>query len=276
MKVYKLFFILLANVLFASELSLDKLQYLQLPCNLNAISDDYLACDNGYVLDKNANIIKDLKEKIVFIDNFEDNLLILTQANDYKKLYLNDKVVKLSNAINYAYLGKNEIYLSSLASELFIFDFSLKELFKLHFSNASIGAMAINENRNKLVLGLESGALILFDTLDKSYKIKEVHKDNIYSLSFKKHRILSSSTDRKVLLSDENLNEISSLTSDNLIYFCVLTDKSFAYSCDVENNICIDDIKINIGNLYLNSLYFYDNKLYLNSYSNKLYYKEIK
>lgn len=276
MKACKIFLLLLAKFLFASELSLDTLEYLQLPCNLNAMSKSYLACDNGYILDNNANIIKDLKEKIIFIDNYETNLLVLTQENDCKKLYLNDKFIKLPNTINYVFLAKNEIYLSTLASELIILDFSFKELFNFHFSNASIGAMAANEDRTKFVLGLESGALILFDAVNKKYKIKEVHKDNIYSLSFKNHKILSSSTDRKVILSDENLNELNSIEANNLVYFCVLSDNSFAYSCDVENNICIDDIKINIKNLYLNSLYFYDNKLYLNSYSDKLYYKEIK
>lgn len=271
--------LLIASLGLAKELSLNDLDALEYDCYINYINNDYVACENS-VFKKDKKILE-LDENIIFIDDYQNTILAISSKDGEKTLNIykdnNLNKYKISSDINKAFLYQDKIILTSLASELIIKDLAFNELQKIHFSNASINAASINKEKAKIALGFESGKIIIYDLNTNKFISKEVHKDNIYSVDYKKDKIISCATDRKAVISDDELNEIKSIESNNLIYNCAISnDGIYAYSCDVDNNICINDDKINIGNLYLNSILFDNSVLKLNAYSKTLYKKDYK
>ncbi|WP_267524638.1 hypothetical protein [Campylobacter sp. MG1] len=267
----------IASLGLASELNLNELEYLEYDCYINYINNEFVACGNDIY--KNNDKVLSLDDNIIFIDDYDINILAISSKDGLKTLniYKDNKLLKfkISSDINKAFLYKDKIILTSLGSELIIRDLSFNLIKKVHFSNASINAASINKEKAKIALGFESGKIVVYDLNSNDFISKEVHKDNIYNVDYKKDNIISCSTDRKVIINDDKLNEITNIESDNLVYNCALSDNlNFAYSCDLENNICIGKDKINIGNLYLNSILFDKNTLKLNAYSKILYKKD--
>lgn len=267
--------LLIASLSLANELSLDDFSQKKYDCYINHISKDYVACNDSVY--KNSLVEFKIGNSVIFIDEDNANILAISITDEQK--YINiykDKKLKskaISNDINKAFLYKDKIILVSLASEIIILDLDFKEIKRIHFSYSSISAASKNDGI--LALGFESGKIVLLKLSDFTYISKEIHKDNIYNVDYKNHHLISCSTDRKVIISDDKLNTIKTIKANNLVYFCAISnDLDIAYSCDVENNICINDDVLNIGNLYLNSIEFYKNTLQLNAYSNTFYTKE--
>lgn len=271
--------LLIASLSLANELSLDKLSAKNYDCYINYINNDYIACDNSVF--KNDNKEFELGSNVIFIDDYKGLVLAISSEfgektlNIYKDNQVKSK--KISSDINKAFLYKDMIILTSLASEIIFLDLDFKEIKRVHFSNASINTASINKDKAKIALGFESGKIVVYDLNNHTYITKEVHKDNIYNVDFKANKIISCATDRKAIISDDELNLIDTIESNNLIYNCAISSSGLvAYSCDVDNNICVGDEKINIGNLYLNSILFKEDTLRLNAYSKTLYEKDFK
>lgn len=276
----KLLFLIIAHLGLANTLSLDEFNTTKYDCFINYISKSYVACENSIY--KANEVVFSINDNIVFVDDYLDKILIISSKDGDKTLniYSNKKLrsIKLPSDINKAFLYDKGIILVSLASEIKMLDFDFNEVFLKHFSSASINSASLNNDRSKLALGFESGKIAIFDLKNNDFLMKEIHKDNIYNVDYKNGLIISCSTDRNVVISDENLNEIKKISNDNLVYNCALSDDGsvYAYSCDVDNNICINDDLIKIDNLYLNSIIFDGFKLKLNAYSDILYEKDFK
>lgn len=271
--------LLIASLSLANELSLDKLSAKNYDCYINYINNDYVACGNS-VFNKEQKEFE-LGNNIIFIDDYEGMILAISTDEGQKTLSIyKDNIIRnksISSDINKAFLYKNIIILTSLASEIIFLDLDFNEIKRVHFSNASINAASMNKTKQKLVLGFESGKIVIYDLNTHTFISKEVHKDNIYNVDYKNNKIISCATDRKAIVSDDELNIINTIETNNLVYNCAISSSGkVAYSCDIDNNICIDNEKINIGNLYLNSISFKDDVLRLNAYSKTLYEKDFK
>lgn len=276
----QLLFLLFAHLSLANTLNLDEFKTTKYDCFINYVSTNYVACENHVY--KANKLIFSISDNITFIDDYLDNILIISSKDGEKtlSLYKNNKLKskEIASDINKAFLYEKGIILVSLASEIKILDFDFKNIYYKQLSNASISSASLNNDRHKLAIGFESGKIAIFDLANNDFLIKEIHKDNIYNVDYKNGLIISCSTDRNVIISDENLNEIKRINNDNLVYNCALSDDGsiYAYSCDVDNNICINDDLVKIDNLYLNSIIFDGFKLKLNAYSDILYEKDFK
>ncbi|EAH6868197.1 WD40 repeat domain-containing protein [Campylobacter lari] len=255
----KMFLILLMSIYALSyELKLDS--------NLNALklADNSLliGLDNGEIkqyflkdkkmqkiiqLDKIKNFYEEnLSPRIYSIDYLNGAILILSEGDfGSKKLY----VYKNKQLLSYdlandgtkkaLFLDDNTILLALLGSNIELFDLKTKSVVKnFTFSSSSLSDVVLNETKTQLVVGFESGELMLFDVKKwqkiKSYK--NIHKDNIYQLDFKNTIIASCSTDRKlgIVQNDQEKN----IERDFLIYTCALNENgSIAAFGDNEKNI---------------------------------------
>lgn len=255
----KIFLILLMSIYALSyELKLDS--------NLNALKlvDNSLliGLDNGEIkqyflkdkkmqkiiqLDKIKNFYEEnLSPRIYSIDYLNGAILILSEGDfGSKKLY----VYKNKQLLSYdlandgtkkaLFLDDNTILLALLGSNIELFDLKTKSVVKnFTFSSSSLSDVVLNETKTQLVVGFESGELMLFDVKKwqkiKSYK--NIHKDNIYQLDFKNTIIASCSTDRKlgIVQNDQEKN----IERDFLIYTCALNENgSIAAFGDNEKNI---------------------------------------
>ncbi|EDP6892779.1 WD40 repeat domain-containing protein [Campylobacter lari] len=255
----KMFLILLMSIYALSyELKLDS--------NLNALklADNSLliGLDNGEIkqyflkdkkmqkitqLDKIKNFYEEnLSPRIYSIDYLNGAILILSEGDfGSKKLYVYKNKQLLSydlandGAKKALFLDDNTVLLALLGSNIELFDLKTKSVVKnFTFSSSSLSDVVLNEAKTQLVVGFESGELMLFDVKKwqkiKSYK--NIHKDNIYQLDFKNTIIASCSTDRKlgIVQNDQEKN----IERDFLIYTCALNENgSIAAFGDNEKNI---------------------------------------
>lgn len=253
------FFILLVWVCaFSYELKLNS--------NLNTIKlvDEKLliGLDNGEILsfsikDKKIHTITQLAKiknfyeenanaRIYSIDFFKNSILVLSEGDFGSKninIYKDNQLTsfKLSNdGVKKAlFLDENTILLALLGSGIEILDLKTKNTIKkFTFSTSSLSDVVLNDDKNTLVAGFESGQIIVFDL--KKFQIvknyKNIHKDNIYQLDFKNKTIVSCGTDRKLGIVKNG--EEKSLERDFLIYTCALNfNASIAIFGDNEKNI---------------------------------------
>ncbi|HEC1787874.1 TPA: WD40 repeat domain-containing protein [Campylobacter lari] len=279
----KIFLILLVGIFsFAYELKLNS--------NLNTLkfSNERLliGLDNGEIIDfsiKNKQIklltklakIKNFYEenvnaRIYSIDCLNDLVLILSEGDFGSKnisIYNNKQLssFKLQNdGVKKAlFLDKNTILLALLGSSIQILDLKNKKIIKdFTFSDSSLSDVVLDESKNVLVAGFESGEIISFDLkrwqIIKKYK--NTHKDNIYQLDFKNKTIISCGTDRKlgIIKNDDEKN----IQRDFLIYTCALnSNANKAIFADNEKNT-IELIDINT----LKTLKTFQNKDFLLEY----------
>ncbi|MBF7045106.1 WD40 repeat domain-containing protein [Campylobacter volucris] len=252
------FFILLVWVCaFSYELKLNS--------NLNVIKlvDEKLliGLDNGEILsfsikDKKIHTITQLAKiknfyeenanaRIYSIDFFKNSILVLSEGDFGSKninIYKDNQLTsfKLSNdGVKKALLlDENTILLALLGSGIEILDLKTKNTIKkFTFSTSSLSDIVLNDDKNTLVAGFESGQIIVFDL--KKFQIvknyKNIHKDNIYQLDFKNKTIVSCGTDRKLGIVKNG--EEKSLERDFLIYTCALNfNASIAIFGDNEKN----------------------------------------
>ncbi|TDJ81343.1 WD40 repeat domain-containing protein [Campylobacter volucris] len=252
------FFILLVWVCaFSYELKLNS--------NLNTIKlvDEKLliGLDNGEILsfsikDKKIHTITQLAKiknfyeentnaRIYSIDFFKNSILVLSEGDFGSKninIYKDNQLTsfKLSNdGVKKAlFLDENTILLALLGSGIEILDLKTKNTIKkFTFSTSSLSDVVLNDDKNTLVAGFESGQIVVFDL--KKFQIvknyKNIHKDNIYQLDFKNKTIVSCGTDRKLGIVKNG--EEKSLERDFLIYTCALNfNASIAIFGDNEKN----------------------------------------
>ncbi|HDZ4951620.1 TPA: WD40 repeat domain-containing protein, partial [Campylobacter jejuni] len=143
------------------------------------------------------------------------------------------------NSITKAFFINEDTYLLiSIGSEIELIDKNLKNIKRFNFSHSSLNDAVLSEDKNKLVVGFESGEVELFDL--KNWKMlknyDKMHKDNIYQVDFKNNIILSCGTDRRIgIVKNEEQNF---LQKNFLIYACALSpDGELAVYSDNEAGI---------------------------------------
>ncbi|HDZ5065963.1 TPA: WD40 repeat domain-containing protein [Campylobacter jejuni] len=236
---------------------------LKLNSNITALKLDkqnlYIGTDKGEILRYNIKD-KSLKEllslpkiknyydnnfaKIYNIDIFKNTLLILSEGDFGSKnlsFYRDNLQIKKleENSIRKVFFINEDTYLLiSIGSEIELIDKNLKNIKKFNFSHSSLNDAVLSEDKNKLVVGFESGEVELFDL--KNWKMlknyDKMHKDNIYQVDYKNNIILSCGTDRRIgIVKNEEQNF---LQKDFLIYACALSpDGELAVYSDNEAGI---------------------------------------
>lgn len=236
---------------------------LKLNSNITALKFDkqnlYIGTDKGEILrynikdkslkellslPKNKNYYDNNFAKIYNIDIFKNTLLILSEGDFGSKnlsFYKDNLQIKKleENSITKAFFINEDTYLLiSIGSEIELIDKNLKNIKRFNFSHSSLNDAVLSEDKNKLVVGFESGEVELFDL--KNWKMlknyDKMHKDNIYQVDFKNNIILSCGTDRRIgIVKNEEQNF---LQKNFLIYACALSpDGELAVYSDNEAGI---------------------------------------
>ncbi|TXE89365.1 WD40 repeat domain-containing protein [Campylobacter volucris] len=270
---------------------------LKLNSNLNALKliDGKLliGLDNGEILnfsikDKKIHTIAQLAKiknfyeenvdaRIYSIDFLNDSILILSEGNFGSKninIYKDNQLESfklLNDGVKKAlFLDEDTILLALLASGIEILDLKTKKTIKTFtFSTSSLSDIVLNDDKNTLVAGFESGQVIVFDL--KKFQIvknyKNIHKDNIYQLDFKNNTIVSCGTDRKLGIIKNG--EEKSLEKDFLIYTCALNlNASMAIFGDNEKNTIelVDTNTLQTIKTFQNKDFLLEYLIFLNDY----------
>ncbi|MGH2267889.1 WD40 repeat domain-containing protein [Campylobacter taeniopygiae] len=224
---------------------------------------------------KIKNYYGDEFAKIYNIDIFKNKLLILSEGDfgsknlSFYKESLQTKKLEESSIIKAFFIDEDTYLLISIGSEIELIDKNLNHIKDFNFSYSSLNDVMLSEDKNKLVVGFESGEVKLFDL--KNWKIlknyDKIHKDNIYQVDLKNNVILSCGTDRRVgIIKNE---EQRFLQKDFLIYACALSPNGkLAVYSDNEAGISevfnTDDFKtiktFNNENLMSEFIIFLNNK----------------
>ena len=262
-----------------------------------------LALENGCIFEEEKELfcVKDFakNEKFLSLDFYQDKYLLLTlkevQGKNIRSIMLFDKDFKeeisteLSGDFSKAFLLDDGILLSSPASELIIVNKELDTMKSIRFGTTVMGAVKLDEKRERVALAFEGGNARIFDLLNwQELANLDLHKDNVQNLDFHKNSLLTCSTDRRLVLTvakDESFREVKStvINSDFLVYFCALDDEYLAYTCGVDNDICLLKRssmsllkKYDNENYYLSKIAFFKNKIFLQDFSKKIILKNIK
>ncbi|MBK1973456.1 WD40 repeat domain-containing protein [Campylobacter sp. TTU-622] len=247
-----------------------------------------------FILPKIKTYYDESFSQIYDIDSLEDSLLILSEGSYgkkdlfvYKDKQLTKQKIQLNDIRKVFFINKYTILIASISSEIYLFDIkNLTLLKKFKFSQSALGNLQLNEDKTILALGFESGEIKLFDLKEWKvlHKYKQIHKDNIYQIDFKKNIILSCSTDRRIGIIKNNKENF--LQQNFLIYACSLSpDGKIAVFSDNNDNktkiFSTDTLKqltfFDNENLSVENIIFIDNKNFiLSGFSNILLFRSLK
>ncbi|MBK1964691.1 WD40 repeat domain-containing protein [Campylobacter novaezeelandiae] len=246
-----------------------------------------------FILPKIKSYYDESFSQIYDIDFLENSLLILSEGSFgekdlfiYKNNQLKKQEIRLNDIRKVFFIDKYTILIASISSEIYLFDIKNSILLKkFKFSQSALGNLQLNEDKTLLVLGFESGEIELFDLLKWKiiHQYKQIHKDNIYQVDFKKNIILSCSTDRRIGVIKNNKENFSQ--QNFLIYACSLSpDGKFILFSDNNDNktkvLDTDTLKqltfFDNENLSVENIIFIDNKNFiLSGFSNILLFRSL-
>lgn len=210
--------------------------------------------------------------KVFSVDKIDNTLLVLAE-DDYggRILYVKEdrglKPIKIANqGIKKAlFLDKNRVVLGSISNEIYILNLKTKKIeYDFKISTASLSDMQFNEARTSLAIGAESGKIYIYDMQNKKQTlVLDMHKDNIYDISYKGSNIISGATDRAVGIYTQGKSK--KIDTGFLVYGVGLSDDGSigAYMSDELSDVSIIDMKtlenialLKTGQSTINSIVF--------------------
>ncbi len=165
------------------------------------------------------NFIGDIIDaKIYSIDIIENRVLIVAQGekgfrniyeyknNQLKPIITTDKKMYISKS---KYINEDQIIISSLGNQLFLYDLKTKKiLWQIQVSQSRFSNFALNENRTKIIIADESGSLKQVNT--KTGEQEKVYSglnvDNVFQVDIKNNTIITASKDRRCAIY-QNFNQ---------------------------------------------------------------------
>ncbi|WP_169777329.1 WD40 repeat domain-containing protein [Campylobacter mucosalis] len=149
----------------------------------------------------------EIKPQIISVDEYAGALAVLVEQ-DYGKKFLyviakdDKKTYDLGNeGIKRAmFVNDKTVVLASISNEIYFFNLktaNIDESFKI--STAMLSDMKMDPSRKTLVISAESGNVYFYDLQNRAMKrIVELHKDNMYSISYKNDVVISSGVDKSI------------------------------------------------------------------------------
>jgi len=194
--------------------------------------------------------------KVFSVDMMGNTLLAVVQAsNGARELYLVEegkpKVLIDASAnlfISKAkFIDKNRILIALLSNEFLLWDSEAhKEIYRIQPSTSHFSDFALNETKRLVASSSESGEVTVFDAL--SGKIITVLKggnvDNVYTVDFKKEKILCAGQDRRGIVYDLKSGAYERFDGSFLIYAGALSPSLTlgAFAFNEQNDIVLFDL----------------------------------
>lgn len=189
--------------------------------------------------------------KIFSVDTVKDKILLVVQGEKgFRTLYefKNNRLESLitidnkMSIVKAKYINENQIILSLLSNQLFLYEIDKhKFIWEVQVSQSKFSDFALNEDKSKVVIADESGALKQFNT--KTGKLKKIYSglnvDNIFQVDMKKGIIITAGQDRRCGIY-KRYNQYYK-KSDFLIYSAGLSPsgKLAGFANNEENDITI-------------------------------------
>jgi len=238
------------------------------------VDDNYLYAGTGHgdlqVFDYNTNMIiktitlpkikdfmgDEIYPKIFSIDHIDDKYLLLSEARSgYRELYIHEnnittKVISIDDKETLAkarFIDKNHIFLADLGNEVMLYDLKLKkERYRFQISQSKFSDFDLNENKNRAVVGCESGEISVVD-VEKGEVIqilKGQNLDNTYKVAISNNIVTGAGQDRRASYYKLPKGNGGYFEGSFLIYATALSPsgKYAAYAIDEENDIAIYDL----------------------------------
>jgi len=169
--------------------------------------------------------------RIHSVDRFQGKtLLVSSDISAYRNVWIDDgndlkKVIDKKRHLmpkSALFTSDGKIVFGTFGSDISLYDNEENyKLYDTHISESTMGGMVLSQDKKKMVISDESGAVRLIDV--KSSKVEKVfsseHVDNIYRVAYSNGIIITAGQDRRVGVYAENKKPYH-LKSDFLVY-CV-------------------------------------------------------
>lgn len=237
-----------------------------------------------------------IDSKVYSVDVIDNKIMIVAQGEKgFREVYeyIDGKLKTLISIEKKMYIAKakyinnNQIILSLLSNQLFLYDIKEnKFLWEKQVSESKFSNFALNENKKRIIIADESGSLK--EIVTKTGKLKKIYSgvnvDNIFQVDIKKGVIITAGQDRRCGIY-ERFNQFYR-KADFLIYSVGLSPsgKLAGYANNEENNVTIFDTKTK-KELYMlkshkmtltNILFKNETELFTSSDDNEVYYWKLK
>ena len=183
-------------------------------------------------------------------------LLILTEGENSKRelFVFNLKTHKLTHIfttkktlMKAQFIDNKKIIFGVLSDEVGVYDLSQNKWeYVIQAGNYVFSTFALNNNKTKIAIGDESGAIKIIDVINgkKIKTIKGFNKDKTLSIDYQKNLIINASSDMRVAIYNENGNEKLNLKVKFLPYAAAISPNidAFAIQYDEKNDILIYSI----------------------------------
>ncbi|ADN09294.1 WD40 repeat domain-containing protein [Sulfurimonas autotrophica] len=250
-------------------------------------------------LDKIKDFMGDeIDSKIFSLDMFNGSLLILSQDNGgYSRVHLFDATglhVIISgsdrlNIIKAKFIDKDNILIALISNDIISYNIkSNKKNWTTQASMSKFSNFALNNDKSLVAIADESGIVHILATKDgaKTKTLRGQNVDNIFSIDFKRHVVLTGGQDRRAGVYNLKNGDAYYKTSKFFVYGVGLSPSGnlAAYSSDINNDVEVFNTntreilgKYKATKMVVNSIYFINEKeFFINSSSPKVGYYKIK
>lgn len=188
------------------------------------------------------------------VDRHEGKTLLVTSGiSGYRNVWVHDNTRPLYERLvqiidekrklmpkRAFFSSKGKIILGTFGSDIVLYDSNeAYKVYSTHISESTMGGMVLSNDKKKMVISDESGAVRLIDI--NSSKIEKTfnseHVDNIYSVAYAKDIILTGGQDRRIGIYSKD--DAFHIKSDFLVY-CVgisPSSKVGVYSSGIEHHL---------------------------------------
>jgi len=274
----------------------------------------YVATDDGQVecfnvktkkLEHNIQLkkIKDFMgdavgSKIFSLDMIEDKLMILSQdSGGYSRVHIyQDKQLEqviskddMLNIIKAKFIDKDTLILALISNDIISYNIKTKKKnWVTQASMSKFSSFALNNDRTLVAIADESGDVHLLSIKDGHIvkKLSGQNVDNIFSIAFCGHIVLTGGQDRRAGVYDITRGSAYHKASSFFVYGVGLSPsgKIGAYSSDLKNNITLFSTqtreKLGVyksNKAIVNGIYFIsENEFFVNSNAKTVSYYKVK
>ena len=206
-----------------------------------------------------TGINKLVPQKVISIDYFNGKILIVSigenayrnvwiyENNELKQIVNESKKLTIKKAM---FINDERILFGTFSSEIILHD--TKEnynLYKSQVTQSTMGGIALNSDRSKMVISYESGEIKVIDVESSNvlHTYSSQNVDNVYDVEYNNGVIITAGQDRRVAIYKEGQKDYH-IKSHFLVYAVGLSPsgETGAYSSGDEQNIQLFDTRTKV------------------------------
>ena len=203
-----------------------------------------------------TSIDKLVPQNIISVDYLNNKVLIVSIGkNSYRNVWIYEnyelkQIVDESKRLTIkkaVFINDERILFGTFGSEIILHDTKEKyNLYKSHVTQSTMGGIALNSDKSKMIISYESGEIKLIDVASsnvlKTYDSQNV--DNVYDVAYNNDVIITAGQDRRVAVYRDGKKDYH-IKSHFLVYAVGLSPSgnTGAYSSGDDQNIQLFDTR---------------------------------